>query len=365
MMGTFPYMLVCQMAVTTRPSVLLWSDIPVSQHPTIVDVARVAGVSKSTVSRVLRGDGTYVRDETRHKVWAAVKALGYEHNAVASSLRTNRTFTVLLAIPDITNPFWPEVARGVQDLMEEHGYSVVLSNSDWDTKREQGFLRMARRNRFAAIAINPTGVTNEELRQTGLPTVILGVREGYPDFDMVGSDSYGGTLQALAYLHQLGHRRIALIRGRRQGKRGRARLAAYQEFLQEQRLPYDPALVMEVPFDRDGGHQAMARLLDLDPRPTAVLAANDILAIGAMQAAHRAKVAIPRDLSIIGMDDIYPATMTNPPLTTLAKAKYEIGRQAARFLLDRIQGDRVLAPRRQVIACRLIERGSTGPPPNG
>lgn len=331
-------------------------------HPTIIDVASEAGVSKSTVSRVLRGDGSSVREETRDKVWAAVKRLGYEHNAVASSLRTNRTYTVMLAIPDITNPFWPEVARGVQDAVEAHGYAVVLSNSDWDVERERRFLRLAGRNRFDAIAINPTGVTSAELHATRIPTVILGVREDYRDFDMVGSDSYGGTIQALEHLYGLGHRRIALIRGRHRGARGRARLAAYEEFLTDHDLPHDPALSVEGPFDLAGGAEAMRTLLALKDPPTGVLAANDILAIGAMQAAHQASLDIPADLSIVGMDDIYSASTTNPPLTTLAKAKYEIGRQAARFLLDRMEGKAPAVPRRQVIACRLIERSSTGPP---
>jgi DNA-binding LacI/PurR family transcriptional regulator len=331
-------------------------------HPTIIDVASEAGVSKSTVSRVLRGDGSSVREETRAKVWAAVKRLGYEHNAVASSLRTNRTYTVMLAIPDITNPFWPEVARGLQDAVEEHGYAVVLSNSDWDVERERRFLRLAGRNRFDAIAINPTGVSNTELLATRIPTVILGVRGDCPDFDMVGSDSYGGTIQALNHLYSLGHRRIAMIRGQHRGERGRARLAAYDEFLSAHDLAHDPSLLVATSFDLQGGAMAMQMLLALASPPTAVLAANDILAIGAMQAAHQMGLNIPADLSIVGMDDIYPAATTNPPLTTLAKAKYEIGRQAARFLLDRIEGKAPDVPRRQVIACRLIERNSTAPP---
>lgn len=336
----------------------------VTAHPTIIDVAREAGVSKSTVSRVLRGSGTSVSAKTRENVWAAIKELGYEHNAVASSLRTNRTYTIMLAIPDITNPFWPEVARGLQDAVEEHGYAVVLSNSDWDVQRERRFLSMAGRNRFDAIAINPTGVTNAELLASRIPTVILGVRADCPDFDMVGSDSYGGTMQALRHLYTLGHRRIAMIRGQHRGDRGRTRLAAYDEFLAEHNLVYDPALNVGGPFDLNGGAEAMRTLLALDQPPTAILAANDILAIGAMQAAHQAGLDIPGELSIVGMDDIYPASTTNPPLTTLAKAKYEIGRQAARFLLDRIEDSAPAVPRRQLIACQLIERYSTASPRN-
>lgn len=331
-------------------------------RPTIIDVARQAGVSKSTVSRVLQGSSAAVKDETRQTVLDAIDAIGYEHNAIASSLRTDRTNMILLTIPDITNPFWPEVARGLQDTVEDLGYSVVFANSDWDAQREESFLRMARRNRFDALAINPTAVPVGALLASRIPTVILGLRNDYPGLDIVGSDSYGGTLQALEHLYGLGHRRIGLIQGRQNRDRGFARYNGYLEFLQSHGLDPDPALIVVRPFDLEGGRQAAQALLDLAHPPTAIFAANDILAIGAMQSAHEAGLDIPADLSIIGMDDIYSAATTMPALTTLAKAKYEIGRQAAFFLLDRLDNRAPVAPRRQVISCQLIERGSTGPP---
>lgn len=331
-------------------------------RPTIIDVARRAGVSKSTVSRVLQGKNAPVSEEARRAVLQAIAELGYERNAVATSLRTDRTNLIMLAIPDITNPFWPEVARGLQDTVEEAGYSVVFANSDWDARRENLFLSLARRNRFDAVAINPTAVTTEELALGGTPTVILGLRDDYAEFDMVGSDSYGGALQGLGYLYQLGHRRIGLIQGRHFSGRRQARLEGYLEFLRRQQLAVDPALIVEVPFDRQGGERAMQALLALPQPPSAVLAANDILAIGAMQAAQAVGLRIPTDLSIMGMDDIYPAATTMPPLTTMAKAKYETGRQAALFLLDRIEGRAASQARRKEISCRLIERGSTAPP---
>ncbi|MCS7038478.1 MAG: LacI family DNA-binding transcriptional regulator, partial [Anaerolineae bacterium] len=217
-------------------------------RPTILDVARLAGVSKSTVSRVLQGKDTPVSEKARAKVQQAIAALGYEHNAVASSLRTDRTCMMMLIIPDITNPFWPEVARGLQDTVEQAGYSVVFANSDWDPLREMDFLRMARRNRFDAIAINPTRVTNDELRTSGIPTVILGLRDDFPDFDMVGSDTHQGTLAALEHLYALGHRRIGVIHGLSQRRLvSSARRKGHEAFLRRTGLPFDPSLVVEVP----------------------------------------------------------------------------------------------------------------------
>lgn len=330
--------------------------------PTIIDVARLAGVSKSTVSRVLQGTATSVKAETRLAVTRAIKNLGYEHNAIARSLRTRRTQIVMAIAPDITNPFWPEVIRGLQDVMRQADYSVVSGNSDWDPTSEKRLIQTARQNRFDAIAINPTAISSRELRALGIPVVILGVREDIANIDTVGSDSFGGALEALTHLHRLGHRRIGFIRGQPRSGTGRARYDAYKEFLRRFRLPSDQSLVVQVPFDRESGRQAMQTLLNLARPPSAVFASNDILAIGAMEAVHAAGLRVPDDISIIGMDDIYVASMTTPPLTTMAKAKYETGRRAAELLLERLAGSAPRQARRVVLPCALIERGSTAPP---
>ena len=332
------------------------------RRPTIIDVAQKAGVSKTTVSRVVTGDGSRVRDQTRQRVQKAIEELGYTHNAVASSLRTDRTNIIMLAIPDITNPFWPAVARGVQDVMEVGGYAVVFANSDWDAQREKTFLSMARRSRFDAVLINPVRVSNDELKSTHLTTVVIGSHEDYPDFDSVGSDSHGGTQMALEHLYKLGHRRIGLIRGWRQSRPGHSRLRGFEDYFQSQGMEVDDSLVVQVPFDERGGRQGLQQLLTLPQPPTAVLAANDILAIGALQAVHEAEMQIPEHLSIIGMDDIPAASATTPPLTTVAKPQYEMGRQAAKYLLDHLWGKPISTPRRHLFSCELQTRGSTGPP---
>jgi LacI family transcriptional regulator len=335
----------------------------VKRRPTIIDVARDAGVSKSTVSRVISNNGAGVRDETRLQVERAIEKLGYAHNAVASSLRTDRTNIILLAIPDITNPFWPDVARGVQDVMDREGYAVVFANNDWQGQRERMFLWMARRNRFDGIVINPIAVSEAELRTTAIPAVLIGSREGYANFDMVGSQSYQATRLALDHLAQLGHRRIGFIYGQGVSRLGYSRLNGYLDFLQEIGLSKRDEYIVQMPFDRAGGFQGMQQLLSLPQPPTAVFAANDILAMGALQAAHQAGVPVPQELSIIGMDDIFAASTTTPPLTTVIKPKYQIGQHAAYFLLDRIHKRGPAEPRRKFLACQLQVRGSTGPSP--
>lgn len=332
------------------------------RRPTIIDVARVAGVSKTTVSRVISGHDSLVREETCQRVLQAIQQLGYERNVIAGSLRTDRTYTVLLVIPDIANPFWPEVARGVQDALEAQGYVVVLANSDWDARREHEFLALARRNRFDGIIINPVSATSDELVTDGNPVVVLGLGADYPDLDMVGSDSYSGTTFALEHLFSLGHRRIGLISGLSRRPSRSSRLASYMDFLQQHDIPVKDELIVQCPYGQEFGRQSMKELLSLDRPPTAVMASNDILAIGALQAIHETGLQVPQDVSIIGMDDIYAASVTTPPLTTVAKQKYEQGWQAGTFLLERIGGEASETPRRQSFPCRLIQRESTAPP---
>src|SRR5712692_3434379 len=184
-----------------------------TRRPTIIDVAALAGVSKTTVARVINGELDLVRDGTRERVLKAVQELGYERNAIASSLRSDRTFIIALSIPDITNPFWPEIARGVQDTVEAWGYTVVLLNNDWDAARERKHLQMTYRNQFDGLIINPTGTSNADLVALHIPVVVLGSGDTFPDFDAVGSDTKQAADTALSYLLSLGHTRIGLIAG--------------------------------------------------------------------------------------------------------------------------------------------------------
>lgn len=336
-----------------------------ARRPTIIDVARLAGVSKATVARVVNGDHDIVREETRQRVTAAVEKLGYERNAIAGSLRTNQTFMIALSIPDITNPFWPEVARGVQDTLEEHGYATVTVNSDWNAHRENTYLSMVRRNRFDGLIINPTSVQSRDLRTLGIPVVILGSGEGFPEFDSVGSDSEAATEEALDYLFALGHRRIGLIAGRsrRSQYRATSRYNSFVLFHAKHSIPLDDDLIVHGDFTQEAGFEAMQKLLSLTWPPTAVFAANDILALGALKAAQNMNYEVPKDVSIIGMDDIYAAALGSPGLTTVRKPKYEIGTQAARLLLDRMKQQGPLTePMHLLIPCELIRRDSTTAP---
>ena len=330
--------------------------------PTIEEVASKANVSEATVSRVMRGQPNHIRDETRSRVLQAAHELGYSPNLAAAALRTNRTYTVTLIIPDITNPIWPEVARGVQHNARPQGYSVVLANTDWDEASEVEYVAMARRARMDGILINPARVTNEELLRTGIPAVILGAHSNFPDFDVVGVDTEKGTADAIRYLHSLGHRRIALIVAPLHLNSAKKRKRGYLKGLKACNLPERAELSVEAPYTRAGGGAALQKLWALPKRPTAIFASNDQQAIGALTWAQDNGIRVPDELSIIGLDDIDAASVTHPPLTTLRRSQREYGATAMQFLLERIEGHSPTQPRRKLYPCELIVRGTTAPP---
>jgi len=333
----------------------------VARGPTIIDVARLAGVSKATAARVLNGQEELVKKSTQELVNVAAEQLGYVRNAIAGSLRTDRTYVVALSIPDITNPFWPEVARGVQDTTEAKGYTTVIVNTDWKYDREQSMMNMVRRNRFDGLIINVVDTPIIELQKLHIPIVLLGGSEYYPNINSVGSDAASGAETALHYLFELGHRRIALISGLSR-RRYSVQYEAYFEFHARYQLSMDEDLLIEGDFNRRAGYFAMEKLLSLKNPPTAVFAANDSIAIGALKAAKMMSWRVPEDISIIGMDDIYASTVTSPELTTIAKPKYEIGVNAARILLNCIENESHTATEKLKMACDLMIRGSTAPP---
>lgn len=332
-------------------------------RPTIIDVAQLAGVSKTTVSRVVNGEVDKVSPGTLEKVQRAISALGYVQNTIASSLRTTHTNIVMLIIPDITNPFWPEVARGIQDRMGVEGYSVVFANNDWKGEQEVEYLYTARRNRLDGLLINPIRVTEEQILAAQIPTVIMGVRDGYPHIDSVGSDSHSAAQKALEYLTRLGHRRVGLLQGQSVHSTMRSRLNSYSDFLERSGIQLDEQLVVPVTFDNQGGVDGMKRLLELETPPTAVLASNDLIAIGALHVAAEMGYRVPEEISIMGIDDIYAASLTIPPLSTVRKQKYETGQQAAAMLLERMHGEGPQQARQVKIPCQLVVRGSTGRAP--
>ncbi|WP_307235866.1 LacI family DNA-binding transcriptional regulator [Pararhizobium capsulatum] len=327
------------------------------RRPTIIDVAQKAGVSKSTAARALSG-ASNVTDEARERVLDAARVVGYERNDLAVGMRSGRTGLLGLVIPDITNPFWAEVARGAQDRAAQNSMSLLVFSSDWDHGREASHLRALRQARVDGAIINPVGDNFDDLDRFGLPFVLIGSSaERFPATSSVGSDIAQAVRIGMDYLVAKGHHAPALILGPK-SRIARARfLRTFHEHCVERDV--DPsALPMEDgDYTVEGGHAAMKRLLARGrARHLAVFAANDMMALGAMVAVREAGLRCPEDVSILGFDGVPAGAFSWPGLTTVAKPGREIGMRAVDCLFDEIAGrpehGRVFMP------CRLVERGS-------
>jgi len=328
---------------------------------TIKDVAQAASVSTATVSHVINGTRR-VSDETQRRVHQAMERLHYQPNAVARGLRTNKTHFLALIIPDITNPFFTDFARGFQDAADEKGYVVILCNTDRDLKRELRYIDMVRQQKVDGLVLNPSRVTSKDLmrlQEAQIPVVLVGSQIDDPNFDRVMVDNIQGGSDAVQHLIDLGHTRIGLVCGPRTTSSGALRYQGYCQALQRNGIPYNDALVAVGDFTHEGGAACMATLLALTPRPTAVFATSDVMALGAKKAIEDAGLRIPADISLVGFDDIPELAWTRPRLTTIAQPRYKMGREATHLLIERVEHKNVMARRRIIMEHHLVVREST------
>jgi LacI family transcriptional regulator len=330
--------------------------------PTISDVARQAGVSTVTVSRVLN-NAPNVNRATRRRVEEAIQELGYVPMAAARSLRSKRTRSLALILPDITNPFWTTVARGVEDAAQNRDYSVLLCNTDEDCAKQLRYLELVASRRVDGVIIAPfdSDVENiRALRDGEIATVLVDRRITGWETDSVRGDSSGGAQALVQHLIGLGHRRIAMISGPANTSTASDRVNGYFSALSQAGIAPDPALVRQGEFRARSGEQLMEQLLDEGAHPTAVFAANNAIAMGVIDAAIRRGKRIPHDLALVCFDDFDAASHLFPFLTVAVQPAYEMGARAAELLLSRIESGAALAPRQVVLPARLIIRHSCG-----
>ncbi|MEV7012334.1 LacI family DNA-binding transcriptional regulator [Streptosporangium sp. NPDC051022] len=329
-------------------------------RPTIRNVAERAGVSKSLVSLVLRGS-PHVSEHRRQAVLQAARELGYRPNAVARSLVEGRTHLVGALVADLHNPFYAEFLDGLQESLHGDGLRLLIGNSQWDPAFEdeavEAFLEL-RVDGLVLLGIAPTSETLIEA--TGYtPTVVVGERDiELGGVDIVVDDDQLGARLAIDHLVELGHRRIAHIEGARSSS-GRFRCEGYLVAMRRHALaPY--IMVEQGECTEEGGAEAARKLLTRDPRPTAIFAANDTVAIGVLAAAAELGLRVPEDLSVIGYDNVHLAGTQPISLTTVDQPRRAMGRSAAALLSDRI-GDPGKSSRLREITPRLVVRRSTGP----
>lgn len=336
-----------------------------AERTTIHDVASRAGVSPATVSRVLNNDLRYMRDSTRTRVEDAIRELGFQPNRQATALRGGRTYVIGLIISDIANPFWPTFARGVQRVARREGYQVVLANSDWDRDTELEYLAMAKRANFDGLIINPGTLTKDDLDAAQLPIVISGWGSRIAGFDAVSGDVGAGIDSAIAHLASLGHEQIGFVGISDEPTYGHDRLKDFQRAMALQELVVRPELCVAAIYAQEGGRAALDQLLQVTPRPTAILTSNDLQAIGMLSRAQELGLKVPDDLSIIGTDDIESSSVTSPPLTTIHVERETIGEICMRFLVERIEEGGPATYRERLTPVTLMVRGSTAPAKGG
>lgn len=337
------------------------------KRPTMYDVARLAGVSQSTVSRVLNRNQTEIQisDDTIERVMAAVTELEYQPSIVARSLRTQRSRTIALLIADISNGFYHPMARAVQDVAREFGYEVLISNSDHLYEHEKHFCEIVLRRGIDGAIMVPIHLTTEDLNQfvaqTHIPLAVLGIQIEHASIDVAYADDETATYEATQWLIQsCGHRRIGCLGVPDLFPPGPRRLRGFTRAMNEAGLPIDARWVLKQgDFTRGSGVAMAHTLLKQGELPTGLIVLNDLMAIGVMLTLQEAGYVIPDDISIVGFDDIEEASIIRPKLTTIAQYPRDIGTRLANALFERIENPDNEPRRVLEIPTKLIVRDST------
>lgn len=341
--------------------------------PSIWEVAKSVGVSVATISRVLNGKGP-VRADTRERVLAAIAEMGYVPHSAARSLSTRRTMSIGVLLPDIYGEFFSELIRGIDQVAKRTGYHVLVSGSHSDPQEVQALLHalhgrvdgiviMAPIAPIAPIAPNTSsgGEVPEPIVPKGVPWIALG--RGFAGRGMaIQIDNVGGARSVVHHLADLGHRHIAMIAGPKENSDAADRHAGYVRALSERGIALDPSLLFEGDFREESGHRAAHAILARQPRPTAIFAANDAMAIGCLAALSEQGLAVPADMALAGFDDIPIARYLTPQLTSVRVAIAELGSRAMERLLSAIENPNdpeVSRKSAETIAATLVVRGST------
>ncbi len=329
---------------------------------TIKDVARAAGVSPATVSRVLN-ERPDVDPELAERVQAAIVELGYQPSRVARNLRRRETSVWGMIISDIRNPFFTDMVRGVEDVAYGAGYSLVLCDSDEDVAKEARYLDLIMAERMAGAIVSPASSVGSNLNPViaqGIPVVLVDRRVDSPILDTVMVDDRRAARGAVEHLIANGYRRIACVTGPLDTTTGQERLAGYRDALERTGRPPEDELVRTADFKVGGGFAATRSLLELPEPPEAIFVANNLMTLGALSAIEAMGLVVPDEVALVGFDDMPWAPLIRPPLTAVAQPTYELGLETARLLLARIRGEKG-PPRHVMLAASLEIRGSSAP----
>jgi LacI family transcriptional regulator len=326
-------------------------------------IAQHLGLSPATVSRAL-ADDPRISETTRGKVQAAVKELGYQPNLLAAGLRTGSTGTIGLIVMDITNPFYSELARGVEDCAYAQGFSVILCDSDGSPEKEAMYLGVLLSRRVDGVLMTPISGDNERrvvLAERDVPYVLIDAYDATDNASMVTVDHVKGAYVAVRHLLDCGHTRIAFVGGDPRIPPVHMMLTGYRKAFAEAGLKYELSWICEETLEMEGGYLAMHKLLESRLPPTAALFCSDLTAIAAMRVLEESNIRIPEDFAIVGYDDIRMSTLVKPALTTVAQDKYHLGQISTRILVHEIKCGPDCIHQQVTLRPRLVVRRSTSP----
>jgi LacI family transcriptional regulator, galactose operon repressor len=332
---------------------------------TIKEIAKTAGVSIGTVSNVLNGLPS-VREQARERVLKAIEELGYQPSMLGRALRKDKTNMIVMIVPDITNPFFPGAVRGAEDIAFQHGYRLVLCNSDNDFAKETIYVREMQTYRPTGLIIVPADLNKgvDEVKaysKAGAGVVYLDRIPPKWRGDSVTSAHEQGAFAATRHLIELGHEHIATIAGPVTSTSSLARLEGYRRAMRSARLPVPRNYIHESEFNKAAGHTKAALLLRTIPRPTAIFAANDLIALGVLAAIREANLKCPDDISVVGYDNLDESDETVPTLTTVEQFAYQLGAKAAEVVANRSRRKAGVA-QQVVLPPELRIKESTAPP---
>jgi LacI family transcriptional regulator len=334
--------------------------------PTLRDVAQMAGVHPATASRALNPQTRQlVNADTARKVLRAAESIGYQPNPIARSLKTARSSTVGLVIPDLTNPLFPPIVRGIEDVLTPVGYSAWIVNTDNDPAREEIQVESLRSRQVEGLIIATARREHPllvRLHRMGVRMVLVNRRVDGLELPSVAADDDAGISMAVTHLAALGHTRIAHLAGPQRTSTGVTRARAFRHAIRDLGLDDDPALIVECGYWSEAeGAQALRRLLDAGTTCTAIVAGNDLIALGCYDVFAERGMRCPDDMSVVGFNEMPFLDKMNPPLTTVSIPHYELGSEAGRMLLDTIDDPERL-PRSVLLTPSLVVRASTAPP---
>ncbi len=334
------------------------------QRVSIQDVARACGVAPSTVSNALSGKA-HVREETRNRVVEIAQQMGYRPSAIARSLRMQRTWSIGLLIADITNPFFPEVVRGVEDVVAAEQCNLILCNTDYQPEKQARYLQVLLDKQVDGLILASQSSDSQDvvqLHNDGVPFVLVNRRHHLVTADYVGLDNQKSIALVLDHLVALGHRHFAYVAGPPDSAAAEERYESFLMALKDRDLPLEPTMVMDGDYSMAAGHRAALKLAGLPTPPTAVICTNDLMALGAIDGFMEQGWRVPEDMSVVGFDDISMSSLRSIGLTTIHQPKREMGAAAAKLLLKRIKARRPPPTQEANLEPELIVRRTTAPP---